>query len=65
MATTPLKAHREQAKLTLSAVAKQLGISESQLSRIERQGTDSLDLALRLAKITNTRPEDFRKRAAA
>jgi len=61
---TPLRAFRKKNKLTLGAVAPQIGVSESQLSRIEREGTASLDIALRLAELTAQPIEAFSKAQA-
>lgn len=63
----PLRCFRkaQSPKLPLKALAAQVGISEGQLSRIERQGTDSLEMAMKLAEITNLPVETFAKRAEA
>lgn len=61
---TPLRAYRKERKLTLGDVAPELGVSDSQLSRIEREGTDSLRLALKLSDMTGAEPGAFSKRAA-
>jgi transcriptional regulator with XRE-family HTH domain len=58
---TPLRAYRKTNKLTLAEVADMIGISEGQLSRIERFGTDALGIALKLAALTKTKPEQFQR----
>lgn len=58
---TPLREYRKAKKLTLHQLSKTVGVSEAQLSRIERFGTTSLDRALSLAAHTGLRPEDFRE----
>lgn len=60
---TPLQRYRhaQTPKLTLKAISDQVGISESQMSRIERVGTDSLPIALKLAAITGLSVTDFAK----
>jgi hypothetical protein len=64
---TPLRAFRraQTPKLPLWRLAETVGVSESQLSRIEREGTDSLPLAMRLAEITSLPVESFAKTAEA
>ena len=47
-----LRAFRHQRKLTLGVMAKQLGITPGQLSRIEREGTTSFPRAIALADMT-------------
>lgn len=61
---TPLRAHRKAKGLTLNDIATVVGVSESQLSRIERDGTDSLGIALKLAEITGADPALFGREAA-
>lgn len=60
---TPLRAFRkaQAEKMPLRELAEKVGVSESQLSRIERNGTDSLPLAMRLSEITNLPVEAFAK----
>jgi transcriptional regulator with XRE-family HTH domain len=62
-AVTPLRAFRQAQcpKMPLHQLAEKVGVSESQLSRIEREGTDSLPLALRLAELTSLPVEAFAK----
>lgn len=64
---TPLRAFRkaQAEKMPLRTLAEKVGVSESQLSRIEREGTDSLPLAIRLAEITRLPVEAFAKPQAA
>jgi transcriptional regulator with XRE-family HTH domain len=65
--TPPLRKYREaqRPKLPLKQLAEEVGLSESQLSRIEREGTDSLSLARKLAEITKLPIEAFAKPEAA
>jgi transcriptional regulator with XRE-family HTH domain len=65
MTETPLRAYRRNKKMTLREFAVQAGVSEGQLSRIEREGTTSLERALDLARITALPPESFLKTADA
>jgi transcriptional regulator with XRE-family HTH domain len=64
---TPLRAFRkaQAQKMPLRELALKVGVSESQLSRIEREGTDSLPLAIKLAEITSLPVEAFAKPASA
>jgi transcriptional regulator with XRE-family HTH domain len=64
---TPLRAFRkaQAQKMPLRELALKVGVSESQLSRIEREGTDSLPLAIKLAEITSLPVESFVKSQAA
>jgi transcriptional regulator with XRE-family HTH domain len=47
---TPLRAARKRKKLSLQALATELGVSLGQMSRIERYGTKSLPHALYLSE---------------
>jgi transcriptional regulator with XRE-family HTH domain len=47
-----LREFREQKALTLADLGRQIGLSESQLSRIENGGRASPDTALALEKAT-------------
>lgn len=58
---TPLRAYRKANKKTLAEIAAEIGMSEGQLSRIERFGTDQLSIAIRLATMTKTKPEQFQR----
>lgn len=60
---TPLRAYRTREKITLGTVAARIGVSESQLSRIEREGTAKLKIALALADMTKAPVADFLKAA--
>jgi len=51
-ANTPLKAFRRNNGLKLRDLAEQIGVTEGQMSRIERNGTNSLSTALRIANVT-------------
>ncbi|MCR5875136.1 helix-turn-helix domain-containing protein [Phenylobacterium sp. J426] len=63
---TPLRTfrHAQTPRWSLKDVAEALGLSESQVSRIERDGTTSLPLAMKLAKITGLPVESFAPRTA-
>lgn len=61
---TPLRAFRREKEITLKALAPFIGVSESQLSRIEREGTPLLRIALKLAEITEEPVESFLKEVA-
>lgn len=63
----PLTRFRKNAtpRVTLQALADEVGVSVSYLSRVERFGTDSLSLALKLSQATGLAPETFVQRAAA
>lgn len=56
---TALKTFRRENKLTLADVAGKVGLSESHLSRVEREGTDKLPLAQKLAAVTGLPLEAF------
>lgn len=62
-APTPLRAFRKSRaeKMTLRDLAEKVGVTEGQLSRIERDGTESLPMALKLAEITGLPVESFAK----
>lgn len=62
---TPLREYRQGRKMTLRELATIVGVSESQLSRIERDGTQSLERAVALATKTGLPVESFLRRAAA
>ena len=47
-----LRAYRRREKLTLGALAEKVGVTESQLSRIERSGKASLTTAARIEEVT-------------
>lgn len=58
---TPLRSFRrsQTPKMSLKVLATRVGVSESQLSRIERDGTHSLPQAIALAKATGLPVESF------
>lgn len=58
-ADTPLRKYRREHKLTLKDMAPSAGLSDSQLSRIEREGTHSLPTAIKLAALTGLPVQDF------
>ena len=49
---TPLRIGRKNLGLTLAGLAERVGISQGQLSRIERGGRTSLDTAVKLEALT-------------
>jgi transcriptional regulator with XRE-family HTH domain len=55
----------QQPKLTLEALAAQVGVSVGWLSRVERNGTANFKLALKLAEITGLPAEAFAPRELA
>lgn len=61
--TNPLKAFRKRKKLPLQFFAEQLGVTVGQMSRIEREGTASLDHALKLQELTRLPVKTFARRA--
>lgn len=56
---TPLRAYRKANEKTLGDIAAAVGVTESQMSRIEREGTTVLKVALKLADITGAEPAEF------
>lgn len=66
-AVSPLRAFRQsqQPRMPLRTLAERIGVSEGQLSRIERGGTTSLDMALKLASETGLPVEAFTRQSAA
>lgn len=56
---SPLRKYRRATGLTMEALADRVGVSPSQMSRIERKGTHSLPVALKLAGITGLPPQSF------
>lgn len=56
---TALKTYRRANQLTLADVAEKVGLTESHLSRVEREGTDKLSLAAKLATVTGLPLEAF------
>jgi transcriptional regulator with XRE-family HTH domain len=59
MTMQPLREYRKTHGLTLKAMAARLDMSDSQLSRLEREGTTSLPTALRIANATGLPVESF------
>jgi len=57
--TNPLKKRRLILGLTQTEVASQLGITQSQYSRLEKSQSDSTKYLLRLSKIFECEPEDL------
>ena len=62
---TPLREYRKTHGLTLTELAPRIGVTDGQLSRIEREGTTMLDIALKLSELTKHPPAAFQKREAA
>jgi transcriptional regulator with XRE-family HTH domain len=62
---TPLRVVRKAKGVNLRTLAKRCKISESQMSRIERDGTDSLKLAVELSKFSGLPVETFMRREDA
>jgi transcriptional regulator with XRE-family HTH domain len=56
---TALKTYRRANSLTLADMAEKVGLTESHLSRVEREGTDKLSLAAKLATVTGLPLEVF------
>jgi transcriptional regulator with XRE-family HTH domain len=59
MTDSALKQFRRANSLTLADVAEKVGLSESHLSRVEREGTDKMPLAAKLAAVTGLPMEAF------
>jgi transcriptional regulator with XRE-family HTH domain len=57
----PLRTFRkaQTPALSLKALAERVGLTEGQLSRIERKGTESLTTAMKLSEITGLPVESF------
>ncbi len=55
--TNPLKGRRVMLGLTQTEVASQLGITQSQYSRLEKSESDSTKYLVRLSKIFDCEPE--------
>lgn len=57
----PLRAYRasQSPKIPLRTLAEQIGVTEGQMSRIEREGTTSLPHAMKLSEITGLPVETF------
>lgn len=62
---TPLRAYRKDRGLRLREIKDIIGVSESQLSRIERDGTPKIEIARRLSVLTGHPLESFQKALAA
>jgi transcriptional regulator with XRE-family HTH domain len=52
---------RKQRDMTLADLAKRVGLSTGQVSRIEREGTSSLPVAIKLSEALNLPVESFVK----
>lgn len=61
----PLRKFRKDRNWTLRDLADQVGVTEGQMSRIEREGTTSLDMALKLSNVTGLPPQHFKRELAA
>lgn len=59
MADTPLKQYRAEKRITLAQLAADVGVTESHLSRVERKGTERLQMAMKLAEVTGLPVEAF------
>ena len=59
MITDPLKKRRLMLGLTQMEVSSQLGITQSQYSRLERSESDPTKYLMRLSKIFNCDPEEL------
>jgi transcriptional regulator with XRE-family HTH domain len=57
---SPLRRYRLGRKLSLEALSSEFGLTKSQLSRIEREGTNSLPRALEIAEATKIPVESLR-----
>ena len=67
---TPLRVHRKEAGLTLGQLAELVSksgheISDSQLSRIERQGAKRMETAMAIANVTGLPVEALAQGEAA
>lgn len=62
---TPLRKFRKDQGKTLDDLAPEVGVTAGQLSRIERQGTESLTTALKLSEVTGLPVEAFTRPASA
>ena len=60
-----LRTRRKELGLTLAQLAAKVGVSEGQLSRIERDGTSSLDRALKVARETGVPVEELIRKPAS
>jgi transcriptional regulator with XRE-family HTH domain len=58
-----LRQYRKDRKLTLVELSAKVGLSHSQLSRIELDGTHSLPTALKLVEVTGLPVETFAPKA--
>lgn len=56
---SPLRKFRRATGKSMDELAAEVGVSPSQMSRIERNGTHSLPVALRLADITGLPVKSF------
>lgn len=65
MIETPLRQFRRREKLTLKQLSEQVGVTEGQLSRIEREGRTSFSTARKLAEATGLSLEEIAGAEAA
>lgn len=61
---TPLRIRRKKLGLTLATLASSVGITQGQLSRIERGGRTSLDTAVKLEAATGVSTAEIAKPAS-
>lgn len=61
---TPLRIRRKNLGLTLASLAERVGITQGQLSRIERGGRTSLDTAVKLEAATGVSAAQIAQPAA-
>jgi transcriptional regulator with XRE-family HTH domain len=64
MDSTPLRQYRTDQGLTLRELADQVGVTEGQLSRIERERRTSWATARKIAEVTGLALEDIGQEAA-
>lgn len=62
---SPLRKYRRAISATQEQLAGKIGVTPGQVSRIEREGTTSLPMALKLADVTGLPPAAFAPGAVA
>jgi len=62
---TPLRIQRKNLGLTLADLAERVGITQGQLSRIERGGRASLNTAVKIEEITGVSAAEIARSANA
>lgn len=62
---TPLRTRRKDLGLTLATLAERVGITQGQLSRIEREGRASLATAIKLEAVTGVSAADIAQPSSA